>query len=62
MAYDDGLADGSGPCKPYGDAMTDTPSLHEWAGGDHAFQTGAAVVEQAPVPRWGWGVGPPYQP
>ncbi len=20
------------------------------------------VVEQAPVPRWGWGVAPPYQP
>jgi hemoglobin len=25
-------------------------------------QDGAAVVEQAPVPRWGWGVAPPYQP
>jgi hemoglobin len=25
-------------------------------------QPGAAVVEQAPVPRWGWGVAPPYQP
>ena len=24
-------------------------------------QPGAAVVEQAPVPRWGWGVAPPYQ-
>jgi hemoglobin len=24
-------------------------------------QTGAAVVEEAPVPRWGWGVAPPYQ-
>ncbi|WP_029429805.1 group II truncated hemoglobin [Blastococcus sp. URHD0036] len=23
---------------------------------------GADVVEQAPVPRWGWGVAPPYQP
>lgn len=23
---------------------------------------GAEVVEQAPVPRWGWGVAPPYQP
>lgn len=22
----------------------------------------AEVVEQAPVPRWGWGVAPPYQP
>jgi len=25
-------------------------------------QPGAPVVEQAPVPRWGWGVAPPYQP
>ncbi|GAA4560277.1 group II truncated hemoglobin [Pseudonocardia xishanensis] len=25
-------------------------------------QPGADVVEQAPVPRWGWGVAPPYQP
>jgi hemoglobin len=25
-------------------------------------QPGAAVVEQAPVPRWGWGEAPPYQP
>lgn len=23
---------------------------------------GAAVAEHAPVPRWGWGVAPPYQP
>ena len=23
---------------------------------------GNTVVEQAPVPRWGWGVAPPYQP
>jgi hemoglobin len=22
----------------------------------------AVPVEQAPVPRWGWGVAPPYQP
>jgi hemoglobin len=22
----------------------------------------AQVVQQAPVPRWGWGVAPPYQP
>ena len=22
----------------------------------------ADVVERAPVPRWGWGVAPPYQP
>lgn len=25
-------------------------------------QPGAEVVESAPVPRWGWGVAPPYQP
>jgi len=25
-------------------------------------QPGAAVVEHAPVPRWGWGVAPPYVP
>ena len=25
-------------------------------------QPGAAVVEHAPVPQWGWGVAPPYQP
>ncbi|QJY45717.1 group II truncated hemoglobin [Pseudonocardia broussonetiae] len=25
-------------------------------------QPGAEVVQQAPVPRWGWGVAPPYQP
>ncbi len=25
-------------------------------------QPGAAVVPHAPVPRWGWGVAPPYQP
>ena len=23
---------------------------------------GAEPVAQAPVPRWGWGVAPPYQP
>jgi hemoglobin len=28
----------------------------------HNSQPGAKVVEQAPVPRWGWGVAPPYQP
>ena len=28
----------------------------------HNSQPGAAVVEQAPVPRWGWGVAPPFQP
>jgi hemoglobin len=25
-------------------------------------QPGAAVVEHAPVPRWGWGVAPPFDP
>ena len=25
-------------------------------------QPGAQVVEHAPVPRWGWGVAPPYLP
>ncbi|MET0144611.1 MAG: group II truncated hemoglobin [Ilumatobacteraceae bacterium] len=25
-------------------------------------QPGATAVEQAPVPRWGWGVAPPYRP
>lgn len=25
-------------------------------------QPDAQPVEQAPVPRWGWGVAPPYQP
>ena len=25
-------------------------------------QPNADVVEQAPVPRWGWGVAPPYIP
>jgi hemoglobin len=28
----------------------------------HNSQPGAAVVPHAPVPRWGWGVAPPYQP
>jgi len=28
----------------------------------HNSQPGAAVTEHAPVPRWGWGVAPPYQP
>jgi len=23
---------------------------------------GAEIVQQAPVPRWGWGVAPPYTP
>jgi hemoglobin len=26
----------------------------------HNSQPGAAVAEHAPVPRWGWGVAPPY--
>jgi hemoglobin len=25
-------------------------------------QPGADVVHEAPVPRWGWGEAPPYQP
>ena len=25
-------------------------------------QPGADVAQHAPVPRWGWGVAPPYQP
>jgi hemoglobin len=28
----------------------------------HNSQPGAQVVQHAPVPRWGWGVAPPYQP
>ena len=28
----------------------------------HNSQPGAAVIEHAPVPRWGWGEAPPYQP
>ena len=28
----------------------------------HNSQPGAEVTEHAPVPRWGWGVAPPYQP
>jgi hemoglobin len=28
----------------------------------HNSQSGAEVVEQAPVPRWGWGEAPPFQP
>jgi hemoglobin len=28
----------------------------------HNSQHGADVVAEAPVPRWGWGVAPPYQP
>lgn len=28
----------------------------------HNSQSGSPVMQQAPVPRWGWGVAPPYQP
>ncbi|MGI8881644.1 MAG: group II truncated hemoglobin [Jatrophihabitans sp.] len=28
----------------------------------HNSQDDADVVAQAPVPQWGWGVAPPYQP
>jgi hemoglobin len=28
----------------------------------HNSQPGAELVDDAPVPRWGWGVAPPYQP
>jgi hemoglobin len=28
----------------------------------HNSQPGAAVIEKAPVPRWGWGEAPPCQP
>ena len=28
----------------------------------HNSQPGADVVTHAPVPRWGWGEAPPYQP
>ncbi|KJE25331.1 nonfunctional hemoglobin [Frankia torreyi] len=28
----------------------------------HNSQPGAVVLEHAPVPHWGWGVAPPYQP
>jgi hemoglobin len=28
----------------------------------HNSQPGAQVAPHAPVPRWGWGVAPPYQP
>jgi len=29
---------------------------------EHNSQPGAGVMEHAPVPRWGWGVAPPYRP
>ncbi|MEO7235772.1 MAG: group II truncated hemoglobin [Lapillicoccus sp.] len=28
----------------------------------HNSATGTEVVPEAPVPRWGWGVAPPYSP
>ena len=28
----------------------------------HNSEPGAEVVEHAPVPRWGWGEAPPFQP
>ena len=28
----------------------------------HNSQPGAKTVARAPVPRWGWGVAPPYEP
>jgi hemoglobin len=28
----------------------------------HNSQPGAKTVAHAPVPRWGWGVAPPYEP
>jgi hemoglobin len=28
----------------------------------HNSHPGAEVVAHAPVPRWGWGEAPPYQP
>jgi hemoglobin len=28
----------------------------------HNSQPGAEVAPRAPVPRWGWGVAPPYRP
>jgi len=28
----------------------------------HNSRPGVTVVEDAPVPRWGWGVAPPYRP
>jgi hemoglobin len=28
----------------------------------HNSRPGAEVAQHAPVPRWGWGVAPPYQP
>lgn len=28
----------------------------------HNSQPGAEVPQEAPVPHWGWGEAPPYQP
>jgi hemoglobin len=35
----------------------------EWGSrlAQHNSQPGAAVVEHAPVPRWGWGEAPPFE-
>lgn len=36
----------------------------EWGSRLAAYNSGEAtdIVEQAPVPRWGWGAAPPYTP
>lgn len=36
----------------------------EWGSrlAEYNSQPGAELVEHAPVPRWGWGVAPPYRP
>ena len=42
-----------------------TPTLYEWAGGHDAIRRlmpGAEVFAHAPVPRWGWGESPPFEP
>jgi hypothetical protein len=53
--------------------MGETPTIYEWAGGTEAFEWGSRlavhnsapdaddIVTEAPVPRWGWGIAPPYQ-
>jgi hemoglobin len=52
-------------------ALPDDPELRsalmgyaEWGTRLAMHNSGDApdVVERAPVPRWGWGVAPPYQP
>ena len=58
--------------------MSKTPSIHDWVGGTEAIgrwldDGGSRLAVEnsaldadppphAPVPRWGWGVAPPYQP